>query len=244
MSYAWAYSPGYYRSPYPVPPLFEVVVPAADAAARRLVSVDVAMAMLGGEGFDETQVALLLDAASAAAATYCNLQRAGTLPPTFGRELLRATFSSDWCGRQNLMLPWRVPIASISITDGDAVLVENEDWQHYGSGLIGRRVGGMPAAWSGSGPIVVEYEAGWLLGLDASYGGDADPVPADIVALVVDQVRMQYLARGRDPALRAEAVPDVWSGTYNWAGGEGAVGSSGLLVTLEMALEPFKLPVV
>ena len=64
-------------------------------------------------------------------------------------------------------------------------------------------------------------------------------VPAELEGQVIEQVKMRYLATDRDPALRSENIPDVWSGSYAVAGGD-AIGRSGLLVALEDALAPFK----
>ena len=56
---------------------------------------------------------------------------------------------------------------------------------------------------------------------------------------VIEQVKMKYLATDRDPALRSENTPDVWSGSYAVAGGD-SIGSSGLLPQVEAALAPYK----
>ncbi len=83
--------------------------------------------------------------------------------------------------------------------------------------------------WS-TGKIVVSYTAGWSLPTD---------VPAELEGQVIEQVKMKYLATDRDPALRSENTPDVWSGSYAVAGGD-SIGESGLLKSLEGALSPFK----
>lgn len=66
-------------------------------------------------------------------------------------------------------------------------------------------------------------------------------MPADLVSLVADQVRMAYDRRDIDLNLRSEDVPGVWSGSYNVAGGD-AVDTSGLLRPLYDALSPFRGP--
>ena len=81
-----------------------------------------------------------------------------------------------------------------------------------------------------TGKIVVSFTAGWSLPTD---------VPAELEGQVVEQVKMKYLATDRDPALRSENTPDVWSGSYGVAGGD-SIGESGLLKSLEAALAPFK----
>ena len=95
--------------------------------------------------------------------------------------------------------------------------------------MLERMDGDAPTCWS-TGRIVVTYTAGWSL---------PDEVPAELEGQVIEQVKMRYLATDRDPALRSENMPDVWSGSYSVIGGD-SIGSSGLLVALEDALAPFK----
>jgi hypothetical protein len=84
--------------------------------------------------------------------------------------------------------------------------------------------------WS-TGKIVVSWTAGWSLPAE---------VPAELEGQVIEQVKMKYLATDRDPALRSENTPDVWSGSYAVAGGD-SIGESGLLRSLEVALSPYRV---
>lgn len=216
-------------------PLFQVILPTSTPEERRLVSVEQARLIIGSPEADDGLLAFYLDAVSAAAATFCNLARDGSLPVTFGRERFRATWANWSCGHKaRLMLPWRVPITSISIVEDGATLLD-ADFRHIGSGILERLVDGNTVDWW-AGNAVVEYEAGWLLAADASaYDGVTDAPPADLVSLVIDQVRMQYKARKKDPNLRSEDIAGIGSWSFNVVGGD-TIGPSGLLRSLETAL--------
>jgi hypothetical protein len=177
-------------------------------------------------------------------ATVAKLASAGTAPPTFGREYLRASWATTSQQRgTTLSLPWRVPITDVAVTEAGAELTNGTDYRLHGAGVLERLSSGAASRWS-SDAIVVEYTAGWLLGIDASaYDGDADPVPADLVARVIDQARMEYLSRALNPALRSESTQDVGSASYNVIGGD-AIGSYGLLRSLESVVGRFKKPTV
>ncbi len=231
-------------------PRFEIVVGTANAAERRLVSVSTIRTLTGvpetGEGaVDDTTLTLLLDAALAQCATSCRLARYGAMPLTLAREAVRATWLLEhWRGWRHawpsqLFLPWRAPITSIAVVEGEVELVENTDFRLLGSGVV-ERIGG---CWQTSGSIVVDYIAGWVpTSDDPSYEYDTgESMPADIVSLLADQVRMSCDRRDIDLNLRSEDVPGVWSGSYNVAGGD-AIDTSGLIRSLYDALSPYRAP--
>ncbi|NQW53701.1 MAG: hypothetical protein HQ465_20920 [Rhodospirillales bacterium] len=105
----------------------------------------------------------------------------------------------------------------------------NSDFRLVGGGMLERMADDSAIPWS-STKIMVTYTAGWLL---------PDGVPAELEGQVIEQVKMRYLATDRDPALRSENTPDVWSGSYAVAGGD-SIGESGLLRALEEALSPYR----
>ena len=73
------------------PPLFEVVTPAANAAARRLTTKEnVKAALRSTTTDDDTLIEQYIDRVSAQAVRHCRLARAGTTPPTFGAETPRS----------------------------------------------------------------------------------------------------------------------------------------------------------
>lgn len=220
-----------------VRPKFEVIIPTSTAAERRLVTAERVREMIGTTEADDPVVERVIDSVSAACARHCKLARSGTIPPTFGREYLRATFTAPlsargWC--HDLLLPWRVPIQTVTVmVDGSEVDPATYDLRD-----------GATLHWPGTGwpfgsEIVVDYVAGWVLADEASaYDGDMDLPPDDLAMAVIDQVKMQFLNRKSDPALRSEAIPDVWSGAYNVAGGD-SINKEGLLAPLESALADF-----
>lgn len=233
-------------------PRFEVVTAITEAAARRLVSVAAARAALGLAESDETQLARLLDAVSAQAATHCNLARAGSSPPTFGREILRATWRArtagydgafGLCGRgRELRLPWRLPIVDVGITEAGVELEQGVDFDLLDGACTVERMGGN---WS-FGEIVANWTAGWDLGEPDDPSVDpVDGPPEDLSARVIDQVKLlrDRLVNDQDQNLRSEDIPGLWAGSYNVDGGT-AIATSGMLRSLEAALAPFRLPVI
>jgi len=230
-------------------PRFEVVV-GATAAERRLVSATTIRALSGiASTVDDAALNLLIDAALAQCARSCRMATYRALPPTLAQESVRATWTQDvWehtappIRRPSfLVLPWRAPIRTITITEGGVELVENTDYQLLGSGLVERMNGGW---WPTSGTIVVDYQAGFALSSDdPSYEYDTgEPLPADIVALLADQVRLADDRSIIDLNLRSEDVPGLWSGTFNVPGGD-AIDTGGLLRPLYDALTPYRSPV-
>ena len=214
-------------------PIFEVVTPAANAAARRLTTATKVQTMLGIGTTDTTLIEQLIDFVSANAVRYCGLARpvSGTNVPTFGSETVRATFmqSLEWRGTR-LILPWRTPITSISsVTEDGITLTVNTDYKLVEGNMLERFLNDAPTYWS-TAKVIVNYVAGWSL---------PDGVPAEIEGAVIEQVKYQYLSRDRDQSLRSENVPDVYAATYSVPGGD-AISKNGLMTALENALSAFK----
>jgi hypothetical protein len=214
------------------PPLFEVVTPAVSAAARRLTTAAKVQAALRMGAVDTTLIESIIDAVSGECTRFCNLARGAAGPvPTFGLEVVRATWLATDMDRSSvLILPWRTPITTVgSVIEDGTTLVMNTGFRLLGSGMLERMADDAPVCWS-PGKIVVSWTAGWSLPTE---------VPAELEGQVIEQVKMKYLATDRDPALRSENTPDVWSGSYAVTGGD-SICESGLLKSLEGALSPFK----
>ena len=202
-------------------PLFEVVTPAVNAAARRLTTAAKVQAALRLGAVDTTLLESIIDAVSGECVRFCNLARAVAGPvPTFGMEVVRATWLGAGMDRGSiLILPWRVPVTAMgSVVEDGTSLTSNTDFRLVGGGMLERMADDAPVCWS-PGKIVVSWTAGWSLPAE---------VPAELEGQVIEQVKMKYLATDRDPALRSENTPDVWSGSYAVAGGD-SIGESGLL---------------
>ena len=214
------------------PPLFEVITPAASATARRLTTAAKVQVALRMGAVDTTLLESIIDAVSGECVRFCNLARAVAGPvPTFGQEVVRATWLGAGMDRGSiLILPWRAPVTAMgSVVEDGTSLTLNTEFRLVGEGILERMADDAPVCWS-AGKIVVSWTAGWSLPTD---------VPAELEGQVIEQVKMKYLATDRDPALRSENTPDVWSGSYAVAGGD-SIGDSGLLKSLEAALSPFK----
>lgn len=215
-------------------PLFEVVTPAASAAARRLTTAAYAGATMS-EPPSDSILESYIDEVSAKAAQYCGLAiDTAMTPPTFASETLRATWFAADCYRDSkLLLPWRVPVTSItSVVENGVTLTASDDYRLIGGATLLRLCGDgeTPSFWS-TAKIVVVYVAGWAATLSSN-------APADLQAAVAEQVKYRALAIPRDSAIRSEAVPDVYSATYALPGGDN-VGASGLLIQVEAALAPY-----
>lgn len=215
------------------PPQFEVITPTVSAVARRLTTAAKVQLALRLGTDDTTLIESIIDAVSGECVRFANLARSasGTVP-TFGQEVLRATWLSAEMDRGSvLILPWRTPIATVgSVVEDGIGLAMNTDFRLVGGGMLERMADDTVVCWS-PGKIVVSWTAGWSLPAE---------VPAELEGQVIEQVKMKYLATDRDPALRSENTPDVWSGSYAVAGGD-SIGESGLLRSLEVALSPYRV---
>lgn len=212
--------------------LFEVTSTEIVLASRRLTSATNVQTALGIGSTDTTLIESIIDRVSALVVQYCNLAKdVSGKAPTFAQETCRATWYIGSRSGADLVLPWRAPMSSItSVVEDDVTLTAADDYQLTAGGLLRRLSDDASICWS-TGKIVVVYVAGWT-SLPTN-------VPPDLEARVIDQVKMEYQARKRDPSLRSEAVPDVYQASFLIAGGD-SIGESGLLVSLEGALGPYR----
>lgn len=213
-------------------PLFEVTMPAASAAARRLTTAAKVRALIGSPAGDDAKIESLIDGVSGECAAYCNLARPANMatPPTFGQEVVKATWlASSERRTAMLILPWRVAITPGQVVEDGVNLTANVDYRLIGGGMLQRMSAGSPTCWSSAG-IVVPYTAGWVL---------SDGAPPELERQVIEQVKMAYFGADEDPRVRSEASPDIYQASYAVAGGD-SIGKSGLLTALENALSPFK----
>lgn len=175
-----------------------------------------------------------IDEVSARAAEFCRLAKdaIGT-PPTFAAEALRATwFGTSATRGPRLLLPWRVPVTSItSVVEDGVTLTANDDYRLFAGGILERQSLDDPVDWS-SAKIVVVYAAGWAATLSTN-------APPDLRAAIAEQVKYRSLLISENPSIRSEAEPDVYSATYALPGGDN-IGTSGLLVQVESALGPYR----
>lgn len=214
--------------------LFEVTVAAGGASARRITTTAYVAAMMSTSPGDDA-LNSYIDEVSAKVARFCGLAAdAAMTPPTFASETLRATWYVTCHDRgDKLLLPWRIPVSSItSIVEAGVTLTTGTDYRLLPGGMVLRLAGDSetPTCWS-TAKIVIVYVAGW-----ATLSTNA---PADLQAAVAEQVKYRVFAKDRDPALRSENEPDVYAASYAVAGGEN-IGPSGLLIQVESALAPYR----
>lgn len=101
----------------------------------------------------------------------------------------------------------RWPISAVaSLTENGTVLVEDTDFiVDYKNGQLIRLGGdGYPGLWPTS-PIVVDYTGGYLL---------LPSLPRGIERACIEFVRLKYYATKRDPLVKQESIPEVYSATY------------------------------
>lgn len=214
------------------PDRLETMTSAEAGDARRLTSKGKVKALLGLSGTgDDALLDDLIDRISADCASYCNLAADGAGGfPTFGAETLRATwYNLDRCRDDILLLPWRPKLAVTSVTENDAALVRDTDYRVLDGGQLQRLSGGLPTIWTPHWKVVATLTAGWAL---------PDGVDPALEGRVIDQVKMQYQGRKRDLAIRSESLPDIYQASYAVLGGD-SIGASGLLVSLEAALDRY-----
>lgn len=215
------------------PDLLETTVAAAAGSARRLTTKE---KVKGDFGITVTTYDALIDQyidqVSDAAARYANLaaDSAGAFP-TFGAETLRATwYGYNGCREGNMLLPWRPKLAVTGVAQAGTALVAGTNYRVLEGGELQPLSGGLPGAWYPDNDLVVTFTAGWTLPAG---------VPAALEAAVIDQVKLTYSGRSRDLNLRSESANDVGSVTYAVIGGD-SISESGLLKSLERALEPYR----
>lgn len=210
-------------------PLFEVTSAAANAAARRITTAAYVAATMSAPPANSILEAYI-DEISAKAPQFCGLANDGINPPTFAAETCRATwFVADRVRGPKLLLPWRMPITISSVVENGITLTAGDDYRLLPGAALLRLSSDATYYWS-TEKIVVTFAAGW-----ATLSANA---PIDLQAAVAEQVKYRAWAINRDPALRSESEPDVYSASYAVAGGDN-IGKSGLLVQVESALRPY-----
>lgn len=219
----------------PGPDLIETTTAAEVGAKRRLSTKEKVKALMGVSGAaDDALIDQLIDQVSADCVTYCGLaaDSAGGFA-TFGAETLRATwYNLDRYRDDILLMPWRPAVSVSKVVENGVELEAGVDYRLIAGGQLQRLCGGVPMSWPSCWSVVVTMTAGWVL---------PDGAPPGLEGRVIDQVRMQFTARRRDPAIRSESTPDVGAASYSVAGGD-SIGSSGLLAPLEAALAPYYRP--
>lgn len=127
----------------------------------------------------------------------------------------------------------RTPVASITSVVVDGVAIDASTWRlDPNTGELFALCNGYPSVWVFCQSVVVTYGGGYILPPASNR-----TLPKGIEGACVALVSSFWAARGRDPTLRSEEIPDLISATY-WVG---AVGEDGELPPdIVTKLAPFR----
>lgn len=195
-------------------PIQSILTVTAAATARSLTTMPIAKRLLGiTDNSQDTTLDALIPMASAAVENYCNR--------VFAKETLSETIRiwSDPLTRTAArgvtalqLQRWPIVAASVAVTEDSTALVEGTDYKiDYAKGILTRLDSDLIPQWWRLTPVVVTYGAGYVLPGTANAARD---LPYEIEEATVDVLRMRLAGTTRDPALRSESVPEVYSASY------------------------------
>ena len=206
------------------------------AASTALTTLETVKAVLGISGAtDDVYLTLAIGQASAVISNYCN--RVFALETV--EEAIRPAMDS---------YPWNVPgglspvqlsrwpvTAITSVTEDGVMLIPGADYEvDRAQGQLWRLAPtGDLVAWR-TVRIVATYAAGYVLPPNS-----ARTLPTDLELAAIDLVKAQYMARTRDPLLKGEAVPGVYSAQYDLSSNAG----SGLPDSIIGLIDNYRVPV-
>lgn len=204
------------------------VITAADS--KDLVSLSDVKTELGLSGSaDDAWLAAAISRASAAAAQYCNREFVSeTVKDEFWPE--RDPYPFQVPGGLAPLQLTRWPVSEVAtVTEAEQDMTDGTDFRaDLKVGQLIRLDGSLyPTSWLPR-PILVQYTAGF------------STIPADVQDAVIRMVKARWFTRQRDPLLRQEDVPGVYSASY-WV----ATGSEGGAITPDVAdlLDNYRVPV-
>lgn len=171
-----------------------VTTPAADQNLVTLANLQADLEITGEDTYLNRQIA----AVSNEIATYCGR--------TFKAETITETIHYDW-SFDGLSLS-RFPVQSITSISLDGTTVSSSLYTAQStSGVIYALDSSSDNVTWAAGRYVVVYVAGY------------STIPSDLEQACISLVNARRSARGRDPSLRSEKIPDVWEASYWVAGG-------------------------
>lgn len=174
----------------------------------------------------------LIARASAAVANYCNrVLPAETVTETFYED--RDSYPWETPGGVSPLQLTRWPaqsVASVVENDDDLISGFGDDFVvDLGRGQLTRlNPNGYACSWPAQN-IVVNYVGGYTT------------IPADLEDACSRLVKGMFYARQRDPALKSENIPGVYSASYATSGSGAAVGIPADIAAL---LDNYRVPVV
>jgi len=208
----------------------------APAASTALTTLETVKSVLGISGAtDDVYLTLAIGQASAVISTYCN--RVFALE-TVEDAIRPAMDSYPWNvpgGLSPVQLS-RWPVTAISsVTEDGVILIPGTDYEvDRVQGQVWRLdLNGNLIAWH-TVRVVAVYSGGYVLPPSVSR-----TLPVDLELAAIDLVKAQYMARTRDPLLKGEAVPGIYSAQYDLNSNAG----SGLPDSIVGLIDNYRVPV-
>lgn len=176
----------------------------------------------------DDQIDTHIHQASALIEGYCNRP--------FGSEQVTDYFRTETGDSPDKLRLSRKPIITIDeIVEGSTTLDIYDYELSAATGELWRLDGGGDrTTWASGSQITVQYSAGYAL---------LTTLPHDVERACIDQVKAMFMSRQRDPTLKSESLPDTYQVSYALAGGD-FIGVSGLLISVEGALAPYRRMVI
>jgi hypothetical protein len=162
-------------------------------AAPRLL-VPTARLLAERPDLDPTVAEALLLAASETVCLWCDVAPDQAGRRTFLRETARIEVEGIAPGPGPLLLPWRIPVGTVTAITLDGTALAETDWRVEPMAALLWRLSetGRPCVWEGD-----------RLTLDLSVGWDPDDVPPALAEACLTLARRAADDRGRDDALRS-----------------------------------------
>jgi hypothetical protein len=206
------------------------------AGSFALTTLDTVKSVLGISGStDDSYLTLAIGQASGLIANYCN--RVFALETV--QDAIRPsidTYPWNVPGGLSPVQLTRWPVTTItSVTEDGTTLTAGTGYEvDKARGQLWRLdMNGNLMAWR-TVRIVVAYAGGYVLPPSGSR-----TLPVDLEMATIDMVKAQYMARSRDPLLKGEAVPGVYSAQYDLSSNAG----SGLPDSVVGMIDNYRVPV-
>jgi len=132
----------------------------------------------------------------------------------FARQQFRAKGIADG---QMLFLPWRIPLISVTSVTANGTALDLTDMLIYPMAAAALITG-----LRGGARVTVEFEAGSILPPE-----DEAAPPLILQQAALGELRAANFATDRDPTLRSESTPDVYSVSYGLGGAGSGAGFGG-----------------
>jgi hypothetical protein len=181
-----------------------VTVPAASKDMTLLATVKTELGIT--DAASDAKLSALIQQASAAIVSFCKRE--------FAQETLADTFRTD-CGDSVLQLSRR-PIVSVTSIVEDDVSLTAADYEIIAANGWIQRIDSeeRPIGWAW-GKTVVTYVAGWIM---------LTNLPSDLERACIDLIKGKWFALERDPLVKSESTPGVYSVDYWVQSGESVRG--------------------